>query len=220
MKKLLLITSALIAVSGCSSKTDPSEANFGAAIDAYLVKWGQLCLGGQTWPQEQNELNRKMSLLLSKGNPTRLDALVAEGLASSSEVEKPINTYMGKPTGRTAKVTRYELTAKGKSFFQESAGSSSKSKSGEVTGELCYGRKSVDKVVKWDGPMKFGDYQEASVKYLYKIDGLADWAKSKVIQEAHPSIKSWVDGAGSSLQSHGVILTSEGWEARGIDRKW
>lgn len=29
-----------------------------------------------------------------------------------------------------------------------------------------------------EGPMKFGDYQEANVKYQYKIDGLADWAKT------------------------------------------
>ncbi|WP_338862070.1 hypothetical protein IHE31_10640 [Mycetohabitans rhizoxinica] len=47
----------------------------------------------------------------------------------------------------------------------------------EMQTDLGLGKKALDKVVKCEGTMKFGDYQEANVKYQYKIDGLADWAK-------------------------------------------
>ncbi|HEY0335112.1 MAG TPA: hypothetical protein VGC74_15620 [Stenotrophomonas sp.] len=87
----------------------------------------------------------------------------------------------------------------------------------KIRGELCYGNKALEKVVKWEGPMKLGDYQEADVKYLYRTDGLADWAKSQEIQAAFPNVKEWIEGAGNKQQSHGVHLTSVGWEANGMD---
>ncbi|WP_153242453.1 hypothetical protein [Frateuria defendens] len=37
---------------------------------------------------------------------------------------------MGKPTGRTQRVTRYDLTEKGKQYFHESQGGYSKPKEG------------------------------------------------------------------------------------------
>ncbi|WP_153242691.1 hypothetical protein [Frateuria defendens] len=36
MKRAVLTVALVALVSGCTSKTDPGEKNFGAAIDAYL----------------------------------------------------------------------------------------------------------------------------------------------------------------------------------------
>ena len=220
MKKLLLIASALVTLSACSSKTEPSEANFGAAIDAYLAKKGALCLNDETWPVELNQMGKKLDSSFGRtSKSSRLEALASQGLATSSEMEMPVTSFTGKPTGRSIQVTRYELSDKGKSFFHETTGGYNKPDAGEIRGELCYGKKALDKVVKWEGPMKLGDYQEAGVKYFYKVVDLADWAKSPEIQAAFPNVKEWIDGAGIKQQSHGVRLTSEGWEANGIDRE-
>jgi len=217
MKKLLLMVSVLAAVSACSSKTDPNERNFGAAIDAYLAKKGALCLNAETWPVDRTDMEERIEGSLGRGS--RMKALAAQGLVTATEVEKPLTSFDGTPTGKSVAVTRYELTDKGKSFFHETNRYHGKLKQGERRGELCYGRKALDKVVKWEGPLKLGDYQEASVKYLYKVVGLADWANSPEVQAAFPQVERAIGDAGSKQQSHGVRLTSEGWEANGIDRE-
>jgi hypothetical protein len=218
MKGVALTVALVALISGCTSKKDPSEKNFGAAIDAYLAKKGALCLNDQTWPTELGEIEKKMGSPFGGAGPAgRMEALASQGLVSSLEVEKPVLSYTGKPTGRTQKITRYDLTDRGRQHFRESQGRFSKPKEGEVRGELCYGNKALDKVVKWEGPMKLGDYQAADVKYHYRIEGLADWAKSQEIQAAFPNVKEWVEGAGIKQQSHGVHLTSLGWEANGMD---
>ncbi|MGO1541437.1 MAG: hypothetical protein ACTHZI_01490 [Luteimonas sp.] len=222
MKSSLAVLSFVALIAGCSSKTDPNEKNFGAAIDAYLAKKGALCLNAETWPVELNESQRKMAESLGgTGRAARLEALLSRGLVASETMDKPELSLLGQQTGRVSKVTRYELTDEGRRFFRESRsrGGFSKPNEGEVRGELCYGNKALDKVVKWEGPMKLGDYQGADVKYLYKIEDLAEWAQSDDIQNAFPVVKESISGAGSKLQSHGVQLTNLGWEANGIDRE-
>ena len=83
--------------------------------------------------------------------------------------------------------------------------------------DLCWGKKALDKIVKWEGPMKFGDYQEAGITYTYKVNNLADWAKKPDVQAAFPFVKSILDGAGSKESKHAIKLTSQGWEAKGLD---
>jgi hypothetical protein len=65
--------------------------------------------------------------------------------------------------------------------------------------------------------MKLGDYQEARVTYLYKIDGLADWTKKSEFQNAFPYIVQIIDPEGKKEQQGGVKLTSLGWEPKGLD---
>lgn len=79
------------------------------------------------------------------------------------------------------------------------------------------GKKALDKIVKWEGPMKFGDYQEAGITYNYKVNNLADWAKKPEVQAAFPFVKSVLDGAGSKESKHAIKLTSQAWEAKGLD---
>ena len=82
---------------------------------------------------------------------------------------------------------------------------------------MCWGKKALDKIVKWEGPMKFGDYQEAGITYTYKVNNVADWAKKPEVQAAFPVVKSILDGAGSKESKHAIKLTSQGWEAKGLD---
>jgi hypothetical protein len=116
-------------------------------------------------------------------------------------------------------VKRYSLSDMGKKFYRKkeiteySVGGQRKA----MQGDICYGKKSIASIVKWEGPMKFGDYQEANVKYLYKIDGLADWANKPEIQAAFPFVAQIINNAGKKEQALGVKLTSIGWEPKGLD---
>lgn len=65
--------------------------------------------------------------------------------------------------------------------------------------------------------MKFGDYQEAKVIYLYKIENLADWANNPEISSVFPYVGKNIKAAESIEQQGAVKLTSQGWEPRGLN---
>ena len=78
--------------------------------------------------------------------------------------------------------------------------------------ELCWAKTSLDKIVKWEGPLKLGDYQEVLVTYTYQLTDIADWAKKPDVQAAFPMIKTTMEGAGSKEGKLRLKLTSVGWE--------
>lgn len=222
MKKRVICAAVLgaLVLAGCGSKQDANEKNFGAAISQYLDKKGELCLQLNKWPVDVTEMDLRMQKTMPTGTAGQMEALAAIGLASGTDTEvDQIGMFDNKPTGHKFKVKRYVLTDAGKKFYSEKEvtqiglGGAKK----VMQGDICYGKKSLDKVVKWEGPMKFGDYQEANVKYLYKIDGLADWTKKPEFQTAFPYIAQIIDAAGKQEQQGGVKLTSLGWEPKGLD---
>jgi hypothetical protein len=188
-----------ILLAGCGSKTDANEKNFGEAIRQYLGKEGELCLGGYKWPVAVTG----QDLDLQKAFPTswtaQVVALEAVGLAKSENA---------KIKGGMYNIQRYySLTDAAKPFEQQVKKSNS-----PMVIELCWGKIVLDKIVKWKGPMKLGDYQEANVTYLYKIEGLADWAKKPEILAAFPKVKQTIEGAGKQERQVAVGLSSIGWE--------
>jgi hypothetical protein len=211
----LLVAIGTIVLTACGNKTDANEKNFGAALTQYFDKKGDLCLN-ERWPVDVDI--SKMALIVEKnaekygrvaGRGKQMAVLEAVGLVKSEDVAK-------------AEIKRYTLTDAAKPFVQEkevdSFGLNGNTKTKQT--DLCWGKKALDKVVKWEGPMKLGDYQEAGVTYTYKINNLADWAKKPEVQAAFPSVKSILDGAGKREEKHAVKLTSQGWEATGLDRAW
>lgn len=221
MKKgLILATSVLLAV-GCAKKEDvkaANETNFSNAIEQYLDKKGELCLGLNKFPIDLNKIEQRMNNSpFSKAK--RMEALEKNGLASGEQITIDSIGWNGKPTGSKVDVKRYQLTEKGKKFYREKEVESI-SLGGPKTvmkGDLCFGQLALDKVVKWEGPMKFGDYQEAQIFYTYKINGLAEWANNSDMQASFSSVEHYVNGAKTKQDSHPVKLTNLGWEARGLN---
>ncbi|MCW5221936.1 hypothetical protein D8B23_10730 [Verminephrobacter aporrectodeae subsp. tuberculatae] len=205
--QLALAVAGAILLTACGSKTDVSEKNFGAAIKQYLEKKGELCLGlGEVeWPVDVSEDSWKAQ----KDDPTstvrKMEALAAVDLVSGTDAEIDEVIWGMRPTGRKLMGKRYALTDAGKKFYRKQGG------------DICYGNLALDKIVKWEGPMKLGDYQEAGVTFLYEIDDLAGWAKKSEIQTAFPKVGAVIEGAEKKEQKHQVKLTSLGWEAIGLD---
>ena len=207
----LALFSVLLLVS-CASKKDANEKNFSEALNTYLAKKGQICLGiPSAWPVDLNESERRSGM----GRAAEMAALEKTGLVRSHETETEYSPPLSSRPVKTT-VLRYELTDSGKTFFRERdrlalAGNK------QVQGDLCYGQQALDKIVKWEGPTTVGDSKEASVFYTYKIDNLAEWAKNPDIQRVFPGVVSTIDGATKTTLNQAVTLTNEGWVVRGLD---
>jgi len=209
---LWVIVLGVFLLVGCGSKKDANEKNFSEAINAYMAKRGQLCLGiTSMWPVDLNESERRMTV----GRAPVMEALEKIGLVRSHETTSESTPLF---STRPVKVTvlRYELTEEGKTFYREKQGLSLPGNK-ETQGDLCYGQQALDKIVKWEGPTTVGDSKEASVFYTYKIDNLAEWAKNPDIQSVFPGVVSSVAGAGKTQMNQALTLTNQGWQARGID---
>lgn len=204
-KSLLAVVLLTSLLTSCSDKRDANAKNFSAVISQHMAKGLDLCLNLDNWPVTLNRFQLATKGIQPAGVVERMDALVAVGLATKSNRS-------------TNGSVQYSLTDNAKPFVKEGVAES------WVTGgkvkytSLCYGKMVFDKVVKWEGPMKFGDYQEAIVLYTYKIDNLAPWATLPEIQEAFPAEKRWVQGVGVSEMREALKLTSNGWEVK-VPRK-
>jgi len=207
----LMLLGVLLLV-GCASKKDANEQNFSEALNSYLAKKGQICLGiPSPWPVDLNESERRSGI----GRAAEMAALEKAGLVRSHETETEYTSPLSSRPVKT-KVLRYELTDTGKTFYREKdrlalAGNK------QVQGDLCYGQQALDKIVKWDGPSPVGDSKEASVIYTYKIDNLAEWAKNPDVQRVFPGISSTIDGAGKTQMNQALTLTNQGWQAKALD---
>lgn len=213
---------ALLAVAGtallaaCGSKTDANEKNFSAALTQYLEKKGELCLGARRWPVELQQMELRMRDSIPAGPAGQMAALEGAGLVSGVDADVE---GTGFNAGLKYKVRRYTLTDAAKPFMREREVSSLGMNGRTMVKEanLCWGQKALNQIVKWEGPMKFGDYQEVVVVYTYALKDVAEWAKKPEIQSAFPHIKSHMDDAEKKQARHPLKLTSEGWEAKGLD---
>lgn len=183
------------------NKTDVNEANFRAAVAQYLDKKGKQCLNPFPLPVDVDPRFYDMGT-------KKFVALEAAGVLQKTEVEVDEKTFVGKPTGKKITVHRYTLADSAKPFWQEQETA--------FLGKqnvLCWGKKSIDKVVKWEGPL----FQQVNVIYTYQIDGLAEWAKHPAVQAEYPHIKPILDGIGTKENDQALKLNNLGWEALGLN---
>jgi hypothetical protein len=215
MKKSLrwLMPLGVLLLIGCANKNDANEKNFSEALNSYLAKRGQLCLGTPwTWPVVLLESERRSGMAPA----AEMDALEKEGLVRSHEMETEYAPPLGRPF--KARVVQYELTDNGKKFYQEKpfqslGGTNILWLDGKPhRGDFCFGKQALDKIIKWEGPNAADDPPKVSILYTYKIENLAEWAKNADVQRVFPGIVSTIDGAGKTAMNQALTLTSRGWE--------
>jgi hypothetical protein len=216
--RILAILAAFgaVALSGCcgcgsggmsdaGEKSDLNEKNFRAAIDHYFDKYGDQCLNTYFSAERdipEMNLRPQPDSLRSPSQDSivnQIAVLAAAGLVSSADIE--VDRGPSK-----IKAKRYTPTEAAKPFVRDGNNS-------DGTFDLCWAKKKLDKIVKWEGPGKTGEYQGSiTVAYTYRLDNVADWAKRPDIQAAFPRIKQALDGAGTQEQWQQMRLTSLGWE--------
>jgi len=205
MKKIMLVLLSASFLTGCGSKEDANEANFSAAFNTYFEKQDELCFRiGQSFPVEI-EFKPKYPTL---GGHDKFQGLVATGLVAQEDILVNEEVYFqakGLPD-KKVQGKRYSLTDAGKSVFKEDSETKSSG------GKICYGKKSLDKVVKWElGDSPFGKYTR--ITYLYKIDNLASWAKNPEFLATRRDVAQEIEGIGKE-KSRNAVLTNLGWEIK------
>ena len=201
---LLLGLSLCAALSACNSKTSANEKNFGAAITQYFDKKGEMCLDPVTWPVDVYETDLRQQKLYPDGVAGQMAALESAGLAKGEDVEVA-GALAGGPK---VKVRRYTMTDAAKPFLHANAGQPPR---------MCWGRKSLDKVLRWADPAKVGDHDESAVIYTYTLSNVAAWARKPQVKEAFPILGRTIDGEHRQKEKIYVKLTPQGWEGLGLN---
>ena len=205
---LVLGATLAASLSACDSKTSANEKNFGITVAQYFDKKGDMCLAPVTWPVDVYETDQRQRKLYPDGVAGQMAALETAGLAKGEDVELPGTFVDGKPNGLKVKVRRYTMTDAAKPYLRANAGRQPR---------LCWGRKSLDKVVRWADPSKVGDHEESAVIYTYRLSNVADWARKPQVKEAFPVLGRTVDGEHTQKEKLYVKLTPQGWEALGLN---
>jgi hypothetical protein len=206
MRRHLLIPFAgLLFLAACNSARKPSDANFATAINQYLATHGRTCaLIGNQFPADVPKAHASMLA-------PRLAALEQAGLVHGTDTTAVVHGMLDVLRGPTAPqpVRRYELTAEGQRYFQQTPGPLG------TTYSFCYGQKAVDSIVRWTQPTGTQSSSQSEVTYTYKLVDLAVWAQRPDMQQAFPDIQATISGASKANQVVGLQLTNEGWEIPG-----
>jgi hypothetical protein len=205
---LVLGVSLSAALSACDSKTSANDKNFAATVTQYFDKKGDLCLDPIKWPVDVYETDMRQQKLFPDNVAGQMAALEAVGFARGEDTELPGTFVEGKPAGLKVKVRRYTMLDAAKPYLHAAAGRQPR---------ICWGRKSLSKVLRWADPAKVGDHEESAVIYTYKLSNVADWARKPQIKEAFPSVGQNIDGERSQKEKLYVKLTPQGWEALGLN---
>jgi hypothetical protein len=205
---LVLGVSLSAALSACDSKTSANDKNFAATVTQYFDKKGDLCLDPIKWPVDVYETDMRQQKLFPDNVAGQMAALEAVGFARGEDTELPGTFVEGKPAGLKVKVRRYTMLDAAKPYLHAAAGRQPR---------ICWGRKSLSKVLRWADPAKAGDHEESAVIYTYKLSNVADWARKPQVKEAFPSVGQNIDGERSQKEKLYVKLTPQGWEALGLN---
>ena len=205
---LVLGVALSASLSACDSKTAANKKNFGITVTQYFDKKGDMCLDPVKWPVDVYETDMRQQKLFPDGVAGQMAALEAVGLAKGEDVELPGTFVDGKPNGLKVKVRRYTMTDAAKPYLRANA---------KQQQRMCWGRKLLDKIVRWADPSRVDDHEESAVIYTYKLSNVADWAKKPQVKEAFPVLGRTVDGEHTQKEKLYVKLTPQGWEAFGLN---
>ncbi len=219
MRCLVLLATMAFAVSACSD--DPkaaSKQNFQSAINAYIQQQ-PACLsiprsGVKPDGESPPAFPRYVSIAPATTELPRqnlqqaqasFEALVEAGLMSAAETTIKVSDLWGR-RAVDVPVRAYSLTAEGQKAL---------SVVGEQTAfmspdqRLCYGKPTVDDVIRFTEPAEMMGMKVSHVSYRYRLADVPAWARHPAMQAAFPQLQR--DTAGPLEAKAAVVMTSEGW---------
>ncbi|MGJ7528724.1 hypothetical protein [Variovorax sp. GB1P17] len=192
---LALGVAALAVLAGCGpQKPEANLQNLTVAMNDYLAKKGDLCLGKTQWPIDvpQREAGTRAR------NALQMPVLEHIGLVSSSTA-KVQETREGEQATEIT-VTRYALTEEGKKYVYTR----------EPQNDFCAARLTLDKIVGWEARKDGKDASAVVVTYTYKIDA-APWTSDADVQRVFPMVDRVVRGAGTMQLKQNFKPSESGW---------
>lgn len=121
----------------------------------------------------------------------QMKALESAGLVTGVKSTRTIN-------GKEVSQIEYRRTPKGLAASQGPS--------------ICYASAELDHVVRWKGPVVFGEYQAAFVYYTVKTTHIEPWAKAADVQAAFPTMEAILKGDDAKVRQVVIDLSSDGWD--------
>ena len=179
------LTLAIVALAaGCSSKKDPTKANFKSAIDAYYSAHPE-CL----WSTTVKFPTRADTSDASKTQG--YDALTDQGLLTRQQDSRKVFIFGSK------QVNDYDLSDKGRAAWTADP-------TNPGYGNFCFGHRDVTSVDNFTA-----NEGNATVDYHYQLGGVATWADNTEVKTAFPTVQA--DLAGPLSDKASLTLTDNGW---------
>ena len=199
--KIYFLAFALTGLTACGGRTEANRDSFTAAVNGYLDKRGDLCLGKYDWPIEVSA----QEIQTGGRNAVQLPVLEKLGVVRSKAVSADDHSQQGEAP---LVVRRYELTETGKKYYlkREGAGKA------EHPADFCAAKLSLDKIVAWE-VHEHGAQSEAVVTYTYRVDA-APWAMDADAQRVFPAVARVLSGAGRAQLREAFTRTGQGWAAK------
>lgn len=202
-RTFLALTLTALVPAACAKKTDATDANFTAAMNEYLAKRGDLCLGKSVWPIDVTGRDVETGAR----HAVQMPVLEKLGLVSASDAVAEIRD---EDQAITVPVRRYQLTVTGKRYYlTRETGAVTAAGEKVRESDLCAARLSLDKVVGW----KLGEgAHRAIVTYTYHVEA-PDWIETSEARRVFPAVDRVLRGDGAAQLTEGFVLTDEGWVA-------
>lgn len=183
MKKILLVASAALALTGCGEKGD-----FEKAINAKISK-SKVC-----YSLQDNDI------VFNKGFPVKVNhGYRSAGYSASDEilnglVEQGLLTVSQQPNGFSS-VDVLEVTDKGQEveFWKREEGA-------------CVGHRVVAEITSWTEPSEGNGAKMTQVTYTWKLDGVPGWVDKK----AFSGVKGMAEPEEAKIV---LVKTNNGWKA-------
>ena len=155
-----------------------------AALNAYLAKQGDVCLGKVDWPIDVGQHDFQQNAR----DAIQMPVLEKLGLVTSKVTEK-----------ESVPVKRYALTKVGLQSYLA------------PRKDLCAATITLDQVVRWEeGPQS--PLRQGTIYYTYHVSP-ASWMRSTDAQKVFPMVDKVIKGEGTLQLAQQLQLTREGWIA-------
>ncbi len=204
-----VVVASLWVLSACTRTAEPSAEVFTSAMNSYLAKRGDLCLGKNAWPIDvtQHEVD------VGARNALQMPVLEKLGLVASTVAQVDVND---EGTLHHMKVRRFALTDAGHKYYltrDPGRETVKTSVAAAPKGDFCAAKLSLDHVVGWELHQTTDTAQrQAVVSYTYRIDA-APWAQDAQVQKVFPVVSNVLRGAGTAQLQETFTLTNAGWVA-------
>jgi len=199
----VLLLASSFATAG--SAPQPAQATMTQALQQYLADHGDLCLGKFSWPiavSGQDFQDRMPDAL-------QMPALEKLGLVAAvpGTAMRQVNE-----AEQLVPVTQYALTAIGRIYFIPRQSQMATS-SGQVVHhdhDLCGGKVSLEKLVRWDPLTQTADGWETTLYYTYTF-APTWWAQNPDVKTVFPVFASLLKGQGKLQLQQRFKLVGNKW---------
>ena len=172
-----------------------------AAVQTFIDARNPVC---QTffakWPVQITDYERRNNSYHAQ----RLAALEAAGLVrhdASAILPKSVQKVSSANSRDYIATKIYRLSLLGEQSYQSN---------NEDEGKFCYGKKTIERIAQISAVNTAGKEPTASVRFVYQLQDLADWAATPELLAVFPTMEREIKGIGQETELHLV------WR----DKKW